>query len=84
MESRLMLCENGKVLSSEGWSVQPLGADFLEYSDGPDACLVNLGHSQSGRGRVIYASESNTEFFPLLREHLVAALPFLRGHWVLA
>lgn len=84
MESRLMLCENGKVLSSEGWAVQPIGTDFLEYSDGPDACLVNLGENQPGRGRVIYASESNTEFFPLLRQHLLMALPFLRGQWVLA
>jgi hypothetical protein len=53
MESRLMLCKNGKVLSSEGWAVQPIGSDFLEYSDGPDACLVNLGENQPGRGRVI-------------------------------
>jgi hypothetical protein len=53
MESSLMLCENGKVLSSAGWAVQPMGSDFLEYSDAPDACLVNLSENQPGRGRVI-------------------------------
>jgi hypothetical protein len=42
MESRLMLCKNGKVLSSEGWAVQPIGSDFLEYSDGPDALADGL------------------------------------------
>ena len=82
MQDRWVVHKDGRVISEDGWSVQPIG-DFLEYVDGPDACLVNLGEPEPGRPRVIYASESTNEFFPQLREHIRAALPFLRGRWTL-
>jgi hypothetical protein len=55
----------------------------MEYIDGHAACIVNVGLSAPAqRARTIYASESLSELFPRLREHLTAALPLLKGHYI--
>ena len=80
--SQLIAAANGQVQSSEGWTVQPLNADLLEYMDGRAACLVNIGVPTRQAVRPIYASESASHLFPQLREHLHMALPYLKGNYV--
>jgi hypothetical protein len=80
--SELMAAANGQLQSSEGWTLRPLSADLLEYVDGSAACLVNIGSATRQAIRPIYASESASELFPHLREHLRAALPYLKGSYV--
>lgn len=80
--SQLIAAANGRVQSSEGWTVLPLSPDLLEYADGRAACLVNIGSPTRLAVRPIYASESASELFPLLREHLHLALPYLKGNYV--
>ena len=55
---------------------------MLEYVDGRAACLVNIGSPSRQAVRPIYASESTSELFPHLREHLHMALPYLKGNYV--
>ena len=45
-------------------------------------CLVNVGVASSQRERRIYASESSSELFPLLREHLQSAVHHFKGQYV--
>jgi hypothetical protein len=83
--SQIIAAINGQVHSSDGWTLRPLGVDLLEYDDGRAACLINIGSSpsqSSQASRPIYASESVSELFPHLREHLRLALPYLKGHYV--
>ena len=80
--SQLIAAANGQVQSSEGWTVQPLSPDLLEYADGRAACLVNIGSPTRQAVRPIYASESASDLFPQLREHLCMALPYLKGSYV--
>jgi hypothetical protein len=81
--SQLIAAANGRVQSSDGWSVHPLNPDLLEYVDGRSACLVNIGSPTRQAVRPIYASESSSELFPHLREHLRLALPYLKGSYVI-
>jgi hypothetical protein len=80
--SQLIAAANGQVQSSDGWTLRPLSADLLEYVDGRAACLINVGSPTRQAVRPIYASESSSELFPHLREHLRMALPYLKGHYV--
>ena len=80
--SQLIAAANGQVECSDGWSVRPLSPDLLEYMDGRAACLVNIGSPTRAAVRPIYASESISELFPHLREHLRLALPYLKGSYV--
>jgi len=80
--SQLIALANGHVHSSDGWMLRPLSADLLEYDDGHAACLINIGSPTRHAVRPIYASESMSELFPHLREHVHMALPFLKGHYV--
>ena len=80
--SQLIAAANGQVHSSEGWTLHALNADVLEYVDGRAACLVNIGSPSRQAVRPIYASESTSELFPHLREHLRMALPYLKGSYV--
>ena len=80
--SQLIAAANGRVLSSEGWSVQPLNPDLLEYVDGRAACLVNIGSPTRHAVRPIYASESSSDLFPNLGDNLRLALPYLKGSFV--
>ena len=41
---------------------------------------INVGHTASERR--IYASESSSDLFPLLREHLQSAVRHFKGHYV--
>ncbi|MBS0449436.1 MAG: hypothetical protein JSR59_26255 [Proteobacteria bacterium] len=78
----LIQASGGGVESSEGWAVHVLGPELIEYRSGEAACLVNVGYRDAGRAREIYASESASDLFPRLREHLQSALPMLHGHYV--
>lgn len=80
--SQLIAAANGQVRSTEGWSLRPLSPDLLEYADGQSICLVNIGIPTPHAVRPIYASESTSELFPHLREHLRLALPYLKGKFV--
>ena len=81
-DSELMRVGDGCVESSEGWMVRLVGPELMEYSSGVAACLVNVGYMPELRVRHIYASESTSELFPKLREHLRSAAPLLQGHYV--
>jgi hypothetical protein len=80
--SQLIAAANGQVQSSDGWVLRPLSTDLLEYVDGRAACLINIGSPTRQAVRPIYASESASELFPHLREHLHMALPYLKGNYV--
>lgn len=73
---------DGAVCCSDGWAVRFVAPDLLEYSQGQAACLVNVGRTASRDERRIYASESASELFPRLREHLQAAVSHFKGHYL--
>jgi len=81
-DSELMRVSDGTVESSEGWAARVIGSEWIEYSSGSAACLVNIGYSRSQRVRQIYATESVSELFPCLREHLRSAAPLLDGRYI--
>jgi hypothetical protein len=73
---------DGAVSCADGWAVRFVAPDLLEYSHGQAACLINVGRPGSDRERCIYASESSSELFPHLREHLQHAVPYFKGQYV--
>jgi len=79
---QLFAAVDGQVRSSDGWILRPVGPDLLEYDDGRASCLINIGNATRQAVRPIYATESASVLFPHLRDHLRAALPYLRGHYV--
>lgn len=81
-DTALHMAPDGAIESSEGWVVRPIGVDFLEYVCGTAACLVNVGYERQAHARQIYASESTSELFPRLREHLQRAAPLFKGRYV--
>jgi hypothetical protein len=81
-DSELMRVRDGVVESSEGWAAQLIGREWIEYSSGSAACLVNVGYSPAQRTRQIYATESTSELFPRLREHMRCAAPLFDGSYV--
>lgn len=82
MNPQLQARADGGVSCSEGWAVRFVAPDLLEYSHGQVACLVNVSHNASERERRIYASESLSELFPQLREHLQSAVRHFKGQYV--
>lgn len=80
--SQLIAATNGQVQSSDGWMLRPVSADLLEYVDGRAACLINIGSPTRQAVRPIYASESISDLFPHLHEHVRMALPYLKGSFV--
>ncbi len=62
--------------------LRPVNADLLEYVDGRATCLINIGSPTRKAVRPIYASESISDLFPHLREHVRLALPYLKGAYV--
>lgn len=81
-DSELIRIGDNGVESSDGWSVSLVGADWIEYSTGEAACLVNVDYSAQYQARQVHASESRSELFPHLREHLRAALRLMQGRYV--
>lgn len=73
---------DGAVTCSDGWAVRFVAPDLLEYSHGQAACLVNVDYGANERARRIYASESLSDLFPQLREHLQSALGHFKGRYV--
>lgn len=82
MSLQLQTRADGAVHCGDGWAVRFVAPDLLEYSEGQAACLINVGGKPSQPERCIYASESSSELFPLLREHLLSAAPHLKGRYV--
>lgn len=82
MAFELRTSADGALECTEGWAVRFVNAEVLEYSHGRAACLVNVGYSPSQGARAIYASESTSELFPHLREHLRSVTRYLKGHYV--
>ena len=82
MNPQLQARADGAIYCSDGWAVRFVAPDLLEYSQGQAACLVNVGYEASQRERRIYASESSSELFPQLREHLQSAVSHFKGQYV--
>lgn len=78
----LVRTHDGAVESSDGWAVRMLAPELLEYRSGTQACLVNVVYSQDRRAREIFATESLSDLFPNLREHLQTAAGMLQGNYV--
>lgn len=83
MAAHIRPLPGGGLESSDGWSVRFVAPDLLEYIHGSACCLVNVEPTAQRRVRAVLASESASDLFPLLREHLQAALPYLKGPLVL-
>jgi hypothetical protein len=79
---QLRQVEDGTVQSDEGWAVRFLGPELLEYCTDRSACLVNVRYSASARARQIYATESSSDLFPNLGDHLRRAAQLFRGQYV--
>jgi len=74
---------DGALSSSDGgWAVRFVAPDLLEYSQGQAACLINVGCAANNHERRIYASESSSDLFPQLREHLQSAVSHFKGQYV--
>ncbi len=73
---------DGSVQSVDGWRVRFLGPDLIEYCCGRTACLVNVVYSPAERARHIHATESSSELFPHLHEHLASASRLFNGPYV--
>jgi len=77
---------DGALVGADGWVVRLVSPEMLEYSDGDASCIINVGRA-AGHGaeatRRIYASESSSDHFPQLHQHLQAALPHLNGRFEL-
>jgi hypothetical protein len=73
---------DGAITCSDGWAVRFIAPDLLEYSHGQAACLINVDYEASERSRRIYASESTSDLFPQLREHLLSAVGCFKGRYV--
>jgi hypothetical protein len=82
MNPQLQARADGAVSCSDGWAVRFVAPDLLEYSHGQAACLINVGFEASARERRIYASESTSDLFPQLREHLLSAIRHFKGQYV--
>ena len=82
MTAQLQARADGAVCCADGWAVRFVAPDLLEYSQGQAACLVNVGFAPSAHERRIYASESSSELFPQLFEHLQSAVGHLKGQYV--
>ena len=82
MNARIQSRADGAVCCADGWAVRFVAPDLLEYSQGQAACLVNVGFAPSASERRIYASESSSELFPQLREHLQSAVGHFKGQYI--
>jgi hypothetical protein len=80
MNPQLQTRADGAVSCADGWAVRFVAPDLLEYSHGQAACLINV--SQQASERRIYATESSSELFPQLREHLQSAVAHFKGQYV--
>lgn len=80
--NKVVRVSDGGVESSEGWAARPIGHEWIEYCSGTAACLVNVAYSPTHRIQQIYATESISELFPRLREHLRCAAPLFEGHYM--
>jgi hypothetical protein len=82
MTPELQSRADGAIACSDGWAVRFIAPDLLEYSHGQAACLINVDFETNERARRIYASESSSDLFPQLREHLQSALGYFKGRYV--
>jgi hypothetical protein len=82
MNAKLQAKSDDAVSCGDGWAFRFVAPDLLEYSHGQAACLINVGYESSDRERRIYASESSSDLFPQLREHLQSAVRHFKGQYV--
>jgi len=82
MVGELIIADDDGIVSGDGWAVHVLGPTMLEYCYGSAACLVNVGYAPDQRTRKIFATESLSDLFPHLREHLQSAASMLQGQYV--
>lgn len=82
MNGVLKQVADGAVQSDEGWVVRFIGSELIEYCTGRSACLVNVRYSSNDRARQIYATESCSELFPDLRDHLRSVARMFEGQYV--
>lgn len=82
MDQHLQPRADGAVSCSDGWAVRFVAPDLLEYSHGQAACLINVAGGSAGQERRIYASESSSDLFPQLLEHLQSAVRHFKGQYV--
>jgi hypothetical protein len=82
MNAKLQSRADGAVCCSDGWAVRFVAPNLLEYSQGQAACLINVGLASSACEQRIYASESSSELFPQLFEHLQSAVGHFKGRYV--
>lgn len=80
MKQALHKRADGALVCDDGWVVRLVSPEMIEYSEGQASCIVNVG-IVADQLRRIYASESSSEFFPRLREHLQAAAAHLSGRY---
>jgi hypothetical protein len=73
---------DGDVACNDGWAVRFVAPDLLEYRHGDAACLINVDYAASERTRRIYVSESSSDLFPQLLEHMQSALGHFKGRYV--
>jgi hypothetical protein len=80
MSSELKTATDGSVESNEGWALRFLEPNILEYCGDGKVCLVNVESPKPPiTRRKIHATESTSDLFPHLHEHLVHASRFLKG-----
>jgi hypothetical protein len=82
MTPELLSCTDGAVSCRDGWAVRFVAPDLLEYSQGQAACLINVGLDSTDCECRIYATESLSDLFPQLREHLQSAAQYFKGQYV--
>jgi hypothetical protein len=82
-DSELLRSTRRGVESNDGWALEFLAPDVIEYRNERDVCLLNVGYSVERQARAIFVSESRSAFFPRLVEHLRSAAPLLPGRYVL-
>jgi len=82
MRSELWTVGQNTVACSDGWSVSLLDAQTLEYDCGSAVCVVNVDYSPADQSRRVHASESSSDLFPHLSEHLRSATRLLKGRYV--
>lgn len=74
--------DDNVIYGRDDWEVRLIGPELIEYRCADAACLVNVAYSPVRKAREVYASESSSDLFPELFEHLRMAMRRLPGAYV--
>lgn len=66
------------VTSSDGWSVQVVAPEVMEYRDRGDVTVLNVGFDPATREIVVEASGVSDK----IRANVAEAVKLLKGNWV--